>query len=55
LTGTDDAAIRPLPVGSQPLDGPLPDVFASFDDEFFVEWQVADIAPAAPVRHVLLR
>ena len=49
MTGIDGAAILPLPVRPQPLDGPLPDVFTAFDDEFFVEWQVAEAAPAPEV------
>ena len=37
----------PMQSRSQPLDGPLTDVLAMFDAEYFVEWQVADIAPRA--------
>jgi hypothetical protein len=45
LTGTDGAITLPLQGRPQPLDGPLPDVLGTFGAEYFVEWQVADIAP----------
>lgn len=37
LTGTD-GAIRFRP---RPAEGPLPDMLASLEAEFFVDWQVA--------------
>jgi hypothetical protein len=49
LTGTDGALTLPLYGRPQPLDGPIPDVLVTFDNEYFVEWQVADIAPLAPL------
>jgi len=47
LTGIDGAATTGLPFQDQPasMDRPLPDVLASLEAEYFVEWQVADIAP----------
>jgi hypothetical protein len=47
LTGIDGAITFPLQGRPQPLDGPLPDVLVSFDDEYFVEWQVAEVADVA--------
>jgi len=47
LTGTDGALTLPLYGGPQPLDGPLSDVFVTFESEYFVEWQVADMAPGS--------
>ena len=47
MTGNDGALTLPLLSRPEPLDGPAPDVLVAFDDEFFVEWQVADI-PRAP-------
>ena len=49
MTATDGATtFRP-----QPAEGPLPDMLASLEAEFFVEWQVADLdssqAPAEAV------
>jgi hypothetical protein len=50
LTGTDGAiTFRP-----RPADGPLPDMLASLEAEFVVEWQVADLRPSeAPARRVI--
>ena len=45
MTGTDGALALPLYGRPQPLDGSLPDVLVTFDSEYFVEWQVADVAP----------
>jgi len=45
LTGTDGAITLPLYGRPQPLDGSLPDVLVTFDSEYFVEWQVADVVP----------
>ncbi len=45
MTGTDGALTLPLYGRPQPLDGSLPDVLVTFDSEYFVEWQVADVAP----------
>jgi hypothetical protein len=47
LTGID-GAIRPRTLPSHPLDGPLPDVLVALANEFFVEWQVADVTPPRP-------
>ena len=55
MTGIDGAEIRPLYARPEPLDGPMPDVFIAFDDEFFVEWQVADVGMAAPEKQILFR
>lgn len=55
MTGIDGAATAPLNVRPRPVDGPLPDVFTAFDNEFFVEWQVAVVAPAAPEKQILFR
>lgn len=55
MTGTDDAATRPLHMRPQPLDGPLPDVFTTFEDEFFVDWQVAEMVASTPEKQVLYR
>lgn len=46
MTGID-GAITLTPQSRQPLDGPLPDVLMTFDAEYFVEWQVADISPVS--------
>jgi hypothetical protein len=47
LTGIDGALrIRTTP--SQPSDGPLPDVMVALANEYFVEWQVADMTPRRP-------
>ena len=47
MTGIDGAAMTMFPFhdGSPPIDRPLPDVLATLEAEYFVEWQVADIAP----------
>lgn len=45
MTGTDGAITLPLYGRTQPLDGSLPDVPLTFDAEYFVEWQVADVGP----------
>ena len=45
MTGTDGVITFPLYGRSQPLDGSLPDVLVTFDSEYFVEWQVADVSP----------
>ena len=46
MTGIDGATTS-LPFQDQPasMDRPLPDVLATLEAEYFVEWQVADIAP----------
>ncbi len=44
MTGTDGVVTLPLYGRPQPADGPFSDVLA-FDAEYFVEWQVADVAP----------
>ncbi|HUR23226.1 MAG TPA: hypothetical protein VMZ73_05075, partial [Acidimicrobiales bacterium] len=50
LTGTD-GAIRFRP---RPAEGPLPEMLASLEAEFFVDWQVAAFetaqAPTGPFR-----
>jgi hypothetical protein len=52
LTGIDGAATTTLALhdGHPPMDRPLPDVLATLEAEYFVEWQVADISPL--VRYV---
>ena len=47
MTGIDGAATTTFPFhdGSPPIDRPLPDVLATLEAEYFVEWQVADISP----------
>ena len=41
MTGTDGATtLRP-----RPAEAPLPEMLASLEAEFVVEWQVADLAP----------
>jgi hypothetical protein len=55
LTGNDGALSLPLYGRPQPLDGPLPDVLVAFDDEYFVEWQVAPVAVAVPENQILFR
>jgi hypothetical protein len=56
LTGTDGAIALPMPSRPEPLDGPVPDVFVSFDGEYFVEWQVAESAsPSVREKQILLR
>lgn len=47
MTGIDGAAILPLPDRPPSMDCPLPDVLATLEAEYFVEWQVADISPLA--------
>ncbi len=46
MTGIDGAATS-LPFQDQPasMDRPLPDLLASLEAEYFVEWQVADVSP----------
>ena len=44
MTGTD-GAIRFRP---RPAEGPLPEMLASLEAEFVVEWQVADLGSATP-------
>lgn len=47
MTGIDGAATASLhfPDHAASVDHPLPDVLATLEAEYFVEWQVADIAP----------
>ena len=45
MTGIDRAITLPLLSRPEPLDGPLSDVLVEFDHEYFVEWQVAGVAP----------
>ncbi len=45
MTGIDGAATFPFHDEPPPIDRPLPDVLATLEAEYFVEWQVADIAP----------
>ena len=47
MTRIDGVATTSLPFQDQPvsMDRPLPDALASLEAEYFVEWQVADIAP----------
>ena len=47
MTGIDSAATTILPFQDRPesMDRPLPDVLATLEAEYFVEWQVADIDP----------
>lgn len=49
MTGIDGAATTMFPFQdhSASMDRPLPDVLATLEAEYFVEWQVADIAPFA--------
>lgn len=47
MTGID-GAIRTRNLSSQPADGPLPDVLVALANEYFVEWQVADVVPRRP-------
>ena len=44
MTGTD-GAIRFRP---RPAEGPLPEVLASLEAEFFVDWQVAAFETGEP-------
>ena len=46
MTGIHGATTSPT-FHDQPasLDRPLPDVLATLEAEYFVEWQVADISP----------
>ena len=44
MTATDGATT----FHSRPAESPLPEMLASLDAEFFVEWQVAELAPSAP-------
>lgn len=46
MTATD-AAPRFRP---QPAEGPLPEMLASLEAEFFVEWQVAEAHAQRPSR-----
>jgi len=55
LTGIDGPVIRPLHLRTPALEGPLPDVFTAFDEEFFVDWQVADAGPLVPEKPLLVR
>lgn len=48
MTGTDGTTT--FPPQDQPLDDAVPDVVAALDAEYFVEWQVADIAPLSRLR-----
>ena len=50
MTRIDGATTARLDARSEPLDRPLPDVFATFDAEFFVEWQVAEHPSLARAR-----
>ena len=45
MTGIDGATILPLPDRPPSIESPLPDPLAALEAEYFVEWQVADIAP----------
>ena len=47
MTGIDGATTTSFPFQDQPasMDRPLTDLLASLEAEYFVEWQVADIAP----------
>lgn len=49
MTGIDGAATTTFSLHDQSasMDRPLPDVLATLEAEYFVEWQVADIAPFA--------
>lgn len=47
MTGID-GAIRELTPPSQPLDRPMPDALVALANEYFVEWQVADMTPRRP-------
>jgi hypothetical protein len=42
LTGIDGAITHFRP---RPAEGPLPEMLASLEAEFFVEWQVAEHGP----------
>jgi hypothetical protein len=59
LTGTDGAHALSLYGRPGALDVPNVDVLVASDDEYFVDWQVADIAPltrsAAPENQILFR
>ena len=44
MTGTD-GAIRFRP---RPAEGPLPEMLAFLEAEFFVDWQVADLDTGPP-------
>jgi hypothetical protein len=50
-----DADLRLLSARPEPLDGPMPEMFTAFDEEFFVDWQVADADSAGPEKHILFR
>ena len=45
MTGIDGATILPLHDRPPSMEPPLPEVLATLEAEYFVEWQVADIAP----------
>lgn len=45
MTGTD-GAIRFRP---RPAEGPLPEMLASLEAEFFVDWQVAEAEAGDPI------
>lgn len=48
MTGIDGATTLRPQDRPHPPDGPLPDLFASLEAEFFVEWQVPPGGPARP-------
>ena len=52
MTGTDVLRTPALYGRPQPLDGTVPEGLVTFDSEFFVEWQVADMAPVTELPHV---
>jgi hypothetical protein len=45
LTGTSGTITLPPQSWPRPLDDAAPALLAAFNAEFFVDWQVADIAP----------
>lgn len=45
MTGIDGATILPLQDRPPSMERPLPDPLATLEAEYFVEWQVTDIAP----------
>lgn len=48
MTGIRGATTTsPFQDRSESVDRPLPDVLATLEAEYFVEWQVADLAPFA--------
>jgi hypothetical protein len=44
LTGIDGGPATQAQDRLQAPDAPLPDVWTALDQEYFVEWQVADVA-----------